>query len=91
MSQSEICFLNKKLSKSTEFYYLEPGLHDFITDVVEALIEERHNHSQSCFTVKVSRRRKKFKIYLANEEYNLAFLLQTWDTFSVAMLAMNLE
>ena len=31
-----ICF-DKKLSNSSEFYYLEPGLHPSITDIVEAM------------------------------------------------------
>ena len=72
----EGCFLIKKLSKSSEFYYLEPGLYPSITDIVEGLnnlIEERRNHSESCITVKVSRRTQKVEIYLANEESGLAF------------------
>ena len=63
-------FFDKKLPKSSEFYYLEPGLYPSITDIVEAmntLIHERHNHSESCITVKVSRRTQKVEIYLANE------------------------
>ena len=39
---------NKKLSKLSEFYYLELGFYPSITDFVEAtdtLIQERHNHS----------------------------------------------
>ena len=46
----------KKLSKSSEFYCLEPGLYPSIKDIVEAmntLIQERHNHSENCVTVKV--------------------------------------
>ena len=60
----------KKLSKSTEFYYLEPGLNRSITDIVEAmkaLIQERHNHRESCITAKVS------EIHLANERSGFAF------------------
>ena len=70
-------FFDRKLSKSSDFYYLDPGLYPSITDIVEAmntLIQERHNHSENCITVKVSRRTQKFEIYLANEGFGLAFL-----------------
>ena len=66
----------KKLSKSSEFYYLEPGLYRSITDTVKAmnsLIQERHNHNEKCITVKVSQRTQKVDIYLANEGSSLAF------------------
>ena len=49
----------------------------FITDILEAMntiIQERHNHSESCITVKVSPRTQKVGIYLADEGYGLAFL-----------------
>ena len=36
------------------------------------LIQERHNHSENCIKVKVSRRRQKVEIYLANERSGLA-------------------
>ena len=65
-----------KFSKSSVFYYLEPGLYPSITDNVEAantLIQERHKHSENYITVKVSRRTQKFEIYLANEKSVLAF------------------
>ena len=67
---------DKILSKSSEFYYLEPGLNPSIKDIVEAmntLIQNRHNHSENCVTVEVSRRTQKVEIYLANEESGLAF------------------
>ena len=63
-------FFDEKLSKSSEFYYLEPELYPSITDIVEALntlIQERRNHSENCITVKVSRRTQKVAIYLAKE------------------------
>ena len=69
-------FFDDKLSKSSEFYYLEPGLYPSITDIVEDmnnLIQERLNHSENCITVKVSRRTQKIEIYLANERSGLAF------------------
>ena len=70
-------FFDKKLSKSSEFYYLEPGLYPSITDIVEAmniLIQERYNHSENCIKVKVTRRTQKVEIYLANEGSDLSFL-----------------
>ena len=69
-------FFDKKLSKSSEFYYLEPGLYHSITDTFEAtntFIQERHNHSQNFNTVKVSGRTQKVEFYLANEGSGLAF------------------
>ena len=76
VTKGKFMFFDKKLSKSSEFYYLEPGLYPSITDIVEAmniLIQERHNHSENCIKLKVSRRTQKVEIYLANEESGLAF------------------
>ena len=67
---------DKKFSKSSEFYYLEPGFYPSITDIVEAmntLFQERHNYSEKCITVKVSRRTQKVENYLANDGSGLAF------------------
>ena len=69
-------FFDKKLSKSAEIYYLEPGLYPSFKDFVEAMnipIQEKHNHSENCIKVKVSRRRQKVEIYLANEASGLAY------------------
>ena len=74
--EGRFMFFDEKLSKSSEFYYLEPGLYPSITDIVEAMntiIQERHNHNENCITVKASRRTQKFEIYLANERSGLAF------------------
>ena len=74
--EGKFMFFVKKHSKSSKFYYLEPGLYPSITDIVEAmniLRQERHNHSENCIKVKVSRRTKKAEIYLANEGSGLAF------------------
>ena len=68
-------FSEKKLSKSSDFYYLDNGLYLFIKDIVEAmniLIQARHNHSENCIKVKVSRRTQKVEIYLAKEGSGLA-------------------
>ena len=76
VTEVEFTFFHKKLSKSSEFYYLEPGLYPSITDMVEAmniLIQERHNHSESCIKVEVSRRMQRNEVYLANEGSGLAF------------------
>ena len=76
VTEGKFMFFDKKLSKSSEFYYLEPGLYPSITDIVEAmnaLIQERHNHIESCVTVKLSRRTQKVDIYLAKEGSGLAF------------------
>ena len=70
------CFLTKKPSKSSDFYYLEPGLYTSITDFVEAmntLIQRRHNHNENCITITVSRRAPKVAIDLANETSGFAF------------------
>ena len=76
VTEGKFMFFDKKLSKSSEFYYLEPGLHPSITDIVEAmniLIQERHNHSENCIKVKVCRKTQKLDICLANEASGLAF------------------
>ena len=76
VTEGKFMFFGKKLSKSSEFYYLEPGLYPSITDFVEAmniLIQERYNHSENCIKVKVSRRTQKNEIYLANEGSRLPF------------------
>ena len=69
-------FFYKKLSNSSSTYNLEPALYTSITDIVEAmntLIQERNNHSETCITVKVSRRTQKDVIMLANDTSGLAF------------------
>ena len=76
VTEGKFMFFGKKLSESSEFYYVEIGLYPSITDVVEAmniLIQERHNHSENCITVKVSRGTQKVEINLANEGSSLAF------------------
>ena len=62
--EGKFMFFDKKFSKSSEFYYLEPGLCPSITDIVEAmntLIQEKHYHSENCITVKVSPRTQKIR------------------------------
>ena len=74
VTEGKFMFFEKKLSKSSDFYYLESGLYPSITDIVEAmniLIQERHNHSENCIKLKLSRRTQKIEIYLANETSGL--------------------
>ena len=76
VTERKFMFFDKKLSMSSEFYYLEHGLYPYITDIFEAmktLIQEKHNHSISFIAVKVSRRTQKVEIYLANEGSGLSF------------------
>ena len=87
-------FFGKKFLKSLEFYCLEPGFYPSITDIVEAmntLIQERHNHSETCITVKVSRRTQKVEIYLAKKNLGLHSLVRIWHAFSEVMSLLNLE
>ena len=75
VTEGKFMFYDEKLSKTTEAYYLEPGLYSSITDIVEAmntLIRGRNNHRDTCITIKVSRVTQKVKVYLANEESILA-------------------
>ena len=76
ITEGYLKFFDEKFSKSTSTYNLEPGLYTSITDIVEAmntLTQERNNHSQTCITVKASRRRQKVVIMLANDTSGLAF------------------
>ena len=68
-------FYDEKLCKTTEAYYLEPGLYSSITDIVEAMntfIQKRNNYRDTCITIKVSGVTQKVKVYLVNEESSLA-------------------
>ena len=69
VTEGKLKIFDKKLSKLSAFYYLEPDLYPSFTDNAEAintLIQENHYHSESCITVKVPRRTQKSEIYLAN-------------------------
>ena len=51
-------FYDEKLFKTTEAYYVKPGLYSSKTEFLEAMntvIPERNNHRESCITIKVSR------------------------------------
>ena len=75
VTEGKFRFYDEKLSKTTEAYYLEPGLFFSITDIMEAMntfIQERNNHRVTCITIKVSRVTQKVTVYLANEESSVA-------------------
>ena len=74
--ERKLMFFDKKFSKSSDFYYVEPGLYLSIKDIVEdmnTLIQEIHKHSEKCITAKVSGRTQKNEISVANEGSGLAF------------------
>ena len=76
LTEEKFKFYDRKFSKPTTNYNLEPGLYTSITDIVEAmntLIQEKNNHNEICITVKVSRRTQKVVIMLANDTSGLAF------------------
>ena len=76
IAEGKYKFFDKKLSKSTSTYSIEPGLYTSITFIVEAMntfIQERNNHSETCITVKVSRRSQKVVLIFANDTSGLAF------------------
>ena len=76
VTEGKFIFYDKKHSKSSEFYYLETGLYPSITDIVGALnnlIQEKHNHSENCITIKVCRRKQKVEIHLASEVSGLPY------------------
>ena len=71
VKNGKFMFYDDKLSKTTEAYYLEPGLYASKTDIVQAmnaLIPEGNNHRDACITIKVVRVTQKRKVYLVNEE-----------------------
>ena len=93
VTEGKFMFFDWKLSKSSEFYYLEPGLYPSITDFVETmntLIQERHNHSEICITVEVSRRTQKIEIYLAKKGSGLAFFSTDLGYIFVSNVAYEL-
>ena len=76
VTEGKFMFYDEKLPKTTQAFYLEPGLYSSITDIVKAMKtikQERNKNRDSCITIKVSRVTQKVKVYLANEESSLAF------------------
>ena len=79
VTKGNFMFFDKKLSKSSDFYYLEPGLCSSITDIVETmntLIQERHNHSENCIKLKCLEGRKKLRFTLQMKDLVLHSLLR---------------
>ena len=74
LSVENLCFLTQD---SSQCYYLAPDLYQSITDIVQVmntLIQGRHNHTVTSNAVKKSRRTQKVEIHLAkNEGSGLAF------------------
>ena len=50
------------------------------------LLQERHNHSENCIKVKVTRRTKKLRFALQKKDPVLRPLVQVWDTFSASTI-----
>ena len=75
VTEGKFMFYDEKISKTTEAYYLEPGLFSSINDILEAmntLIQKRKNPRGTCVTIKVGRVTQKVKVYLANDKLSLA-------------------
>ena len=76
ITEGKFNFFDEKLPKSMSTYNIEPAVYTSITHILEAmntLIQERNNHNETCITVKVSRRRQKVVIILANDTSGHAF------------------
>ena len=74
VTEGKFLFHDNELSKTKDYYYLEPGLYHSITDIVEAmnsLIQNRNNHNTPCIGVKVDRITRKFAFSLVNDESSL--------------------
>ena len=87
-------FFDNQLSSSSEFYHLDSGFYPSITDIVETmntLIQGRHNHSDNCITVNVSRRTQKVEIYLQMKDLVLHFLVRILVTILEVLLVMKLQ
>ena len=94
ITEGKVMFFDRKLSKSSKFYYLEPGFYPSIMNIVEAmnsLIQERHNHSENCITVKLSGRTKNLRFALQVKDLVLHSLVWIWDSVSEVISVMNLE
>ena len=80
----KLMFLVEKLSKTTERYYLKPGLSSSITDIVETmntLRQEGNKHSDNCIRIKVTRVTKKLMFIWPVKNLVQQFVIQTWDIY----------
>ena len=85
---------DEKLSKSSDFYYLEPGLYPSITDIAEAmntLIEESAIKTKTLSQLRCFEERKNLTFTLKKKDLVLHSLIRTLDKFSYKMLPKNLE
>ena len=74
VTEGKFLFHDNELSKTKDYYYLEPGLYHSITDIVEAmnsLIQNRNNHNTTCIGLKVDRRSQKATFSLVNDKSSL--------------------
>ena len=72
--EGKFLFHDNELSKTKDYYYLEPGLYHSITDIVEAMnsvIQNRNNHNTTCIGLKVDRRSQKVTFSLVNYKSSL--------------------
>ena len=74
VAEGKFLFHDDELSKTKDYYYLEPGLDHSITDIVQtmnSLIQNRNNHSKTCIGVKVDCKTQKIAFSLVNDESSL--------------------
>ena len=93
ITEGNFKFFDKKLSKSTSTYSIEPGLYTSITDIVEAmntLIQERKNHNETCITARFLAEHKKLYLCLQTIALVLHSVAPTWVIFLVTMWETNL-
>ena len=77
-------FFVKKLSISSEFYYLELGPYQSITDIVEiknTLIQGRHNHNEKCLTHEGLEERKKMRFNYQENDGVMHFFTELGQIF----------
>ena len=95
ITDGKFIFFDKKLPKSSDFYYLEPGLYPSITDIVEAmntLIQVKDTITAKIASqLKRLEERKRLRFTLQMKGLVLRSLVRIWVTFSEVMLVMNLE
>ena len=87
-------FFDQKLSKTSQFYYLEAGLNLPLRTFLKPRSLSFKKDTITAETVsqlKCPEGRKKFRFTLLKQFMVLHSLVRTWDTFLEVMLAMNLE
>ena len=72
--EGNFLFHDSELSKTKDYYYPEPGLYHFITDIAEAMnsnTQNRNNYNTTCIGVKVDRRTQKIAFSPVKDESSL--------------------